>query len=156
MSALLQTTVVLLGPSEDEKLLLAEALTEHSTQRHVRLATSLPLQMDNGRPEIDFLVFMVSMQHRPSLDSFKASLHHLETQFTCGRTIVVILHADDESKYAFPMRLLDETLSTWEFGLVYGNLDGARSIEALASSLARLTESTEKATLLSTMDLGII
>jgi len=96
-------TVLVVGARGVGKTTLGEAMAEHMSQYtlEIRTCSKLPLEHDERRPRVDFVVFLVSMIDASSAAFVREALETLvDAEFCFGRSCLVATHADQTSQFA--------------------------------------------------------
>uniref|UniRef100_A0A1A8S2V5 Centromere protein M n=1 Tax=Nothobranchius rachovii TaxID=451742 RepID=A0A1A8S2V5_9TELE len=102
----LNTAIILLVDNEEKfQLRLGDALLkETSVVVNVRLAKSLPLPVNERRPRIDLVVFIINLTSEPSFQSAEASLKYLDPGYFLGKVCFMVTKGRNAS---VPTRRLD-------------------------------------------------
>ncbi|XP_013860402.1 centromere protein M isoform X2 [Austrofundulus limnaeus] len=91
----LNTASILLVEDEEQfQQSLADVLVkETNVTVTVRLAKSLPLPMDESRPRIDLVVFIINLTSELSFQSAEASLKYLDPGYFLGKACFMVTNA---------------------------------------------------------------
>jgi|AntAceMinimDraft_5_1070358.scaffolds.fasta_scaffold92851_1 hypothetical protein len=109
-----EVTVLLVGANG--RAMTNLALSIYREVRKVRMVSELPLDDDPGRPQVDFVVFVVRAHAVASLDAVRRSLPHLGAEYLHGRCCLALCRDDPEAPdaHATPSSLPAREASTPE------------------------------------------
>ncbi|XP_006866924.1 PREDICTED: centromere protein M [Chrysochloris asiatica] len=139
----LNTATILLVSTEEAILqqLADKMLREDcSSQLLVHLATSLPLPSNVTRPQIDLIVFVVSLHSKHSLQNVQESLCHVDARFFLGRVCFLATGAGQESHCSVHHHTILKLACTYQSPLLFTDLKTEGFLVAMAQRLVRMLQ----------------
>ncbi|KJE93124.1 hypothetical protein CAOG_03956 [Capsaspora owczarzaki ATCC 30864] len=137
-------TILLVGTHGVGKSTLAHALLAEQERANlaiqIRKVVALPLPTSGSastRPKIDFVVFMLDMTSKLSLDLLKSAIQQVDIEYLIGKSCIVATHVDMLHLASIEVDEIDQLLLTYELPFLQINQLNEQQRAGIAQRILR-------------------
>eukprot|EP00743_Colponemidia_sp_Colp-15_P013711 GILK01016025.1.p1 GENE.GILK01016025.1~~GILK01016025.1.p1 ORF type:complete len:258 (+),score=27.43 GILK01016025.1:46-774(+) len=135
-------TFLVVGLDDSQTQTFVSSILKVNSACEVRITTQLPLSENEGRPRIDYVVFLVHMQSKLSLQNCASSLSHLDLNLFLGRSAVVATQGAGPASYAFPLSDLEHLVDLYDAPLFFAELSSETRADDIARKMIKAAETS--------------
>ncbi|XP_038644482.1 centromere protein M, partial [Scyliorhinus canicula] len=94
-----------------------------SVNRHLAKRLPLPAENEHTRPRIDLIVFLMDLRSQHSVETVKASLHHVDVNFFLGKVCFLAIGGKAVKHRSVEMYTLKQLADSYSSPLIPAELE---------------------------------
>ncbi|XP_071963610.1 centromere protein M-like isoform X2 [Antedon mediterranea] len=137
-------TLLLVGAEGMGKHKFASSIISQKTSFSLQIRTArrlpLPVDTEDTRPNIDYIVFIIDLTNRASISSMEASLKTLDCEYFLGRCCCIVHNANNTNLHGADIKNITGLCDAYHMPMLCAGFDEDKELKSISQKVLSLLQ----------------